>query len=151
MSSIENVIGMLKQYSPLALTFARAQAKKVSSVKTYLSSSPLSFDLESAQTFSIASPDYDCLGCTFITGMNGSDIVVKKIRGVAGFFQREMKAYSQSFVGCTLETLNGEAVPSYANSQLILNAMNRRWASSGQLELTLCDESQRDLLRNTST
>lgn len=137
---------MLKQYSPLALTFARAQAKKVSSVKTYLSSSPLSLDLETAHTFSIASPDYDYLGCSFVTGMNGSDIVVKQIRGVAGSFQREMKASGQSFLGCELESLDGEVVPSYANAQLIVSAMNRRWASNGQLELTFCNERQRDLL-----
>lgn len=140
---------MLKQYSPLALTFARAQAKKVSSVKTYLSSSsPLSFDLESAHTFSIPSPDYDYLGCSFVTGMNGSDIVVKKMTGVAGSFQRELKASKQSFIGCTLETLDGEVVPSYANTQLIVNAMKRRWAASGQLELTFCDDRQKDALRN---
>jgi len=142
---------MLKQYSPLALTFARAQAKQTASVKSYLSSSPLSFVLESALSFSIPSPDYDYLGCTFVTGMNGTDIVVKNIKGVAGSFQREMKASKQPFIGCTLETLDGEVVPSYANATLIVNAMKRRWAAGGQLELTFCDDRQRDALRNISS
>lgn len=138
---------MLKQYTPLALTFARAQAKKKSStVKTYLASSPLSLDIESAYTFSIPVADYSHLGCHFVTGMNGSDIVVKDMSGVEGLFQRQMKASKRPFVGCRLESVDGEIVPSYVNTQLIINAMNRRWAANGKVELTFCNEKhQNDL------
>ena len=87
---VDDVVGMLKKFSPLALTFARAQAKQSSTVKTYLTSSPLSLDIESAYTFSIPAADYNHLGCKFVTGMNGSDIVVQVMSGVDGPFKSQM-------------------------------------------------------------
>lgn len=138
---------MLKEITPLALTFARAQAKQTSTVKSYLSSSPLSLDIESAHTFSIAAEDYSHLGCKFVTGMNGSDIVVKNICGVDGPFKRQMDASTYPFLGCKLESVDGEAVPSYVNSQLIGNAMKRRWNTNNRVELTFCNETHKDALR----
>ena len=140
------IIKMLEQLSPLALTFARAQANQTSTVKTYLTSSPLSLNIESAYTFSIAAEDYSHLGCTFVTGMNGVDVVVKHMSGVDGPFKRQMNATKQPFLGCKLESVNGEVFPSYMNSQLIINAMKRHWAANGQLELTFCNEMHRDAL-----
>ncbi|KAL7542529.1 hypothetical protein ACHAXR_011895 [Thalassiosira sp. AJA248-18] len=146
-----DVIGMLKQHTPLALTFARAQANQTSAVKTYLTSSPLSLDVESAYTFSIAATDYSQLGCKFANGMNGTDIVVKGISGVDGPFQQQMKASNQPYIGCKLESVDGEAVPSYVNSQLIVNAMKRRWAANGRVELTFCNEMHRDALHKVKS
>lgn len=145
---IDDVIRMLKQYSPLALGFARAQAKQSSMVKTYLTSSPLSLDIEAASTFSLVSSDHSRLGCRFVTGMNGTDIVVKDIMGVEGPFQRQMRESKQPFVGCKLESVDGEVVPSYVNSQLIVNAMKRRWAANGRVEIVFCDDRQKDALRD---
>ncbi len=138
---------MLKQYSPLTLNFARAQAKKTSSVKSYLTSSPLSFDIEAATTFSLVASDYSHLGCRFVPGMNGSDIVVKDVMGVEGTFQRHMRESKQPLVGCKLESVDGEIVPSYVNPQLMVNAMNRRWAANGRVELVFCDEKQKDAIQ----
>jgi len=150
---LDKVIRMLKQYTPLALTFARAQAKqqKTSTVKAYLTSSPLSLDIESSYTFSIAAADYSHLGCQFVTGMNGSDIVVKGMIGVEGLFQRQIKASNQPFVGCRLVSVDAEIVPSYVNSQLIVNAMKRRWTTNGRVELTFCNERHRDALRKVES
>ena len=80
--------------------------------------------------------------------MNGSDVVVKKISGVVGPFQRQMKASKQRFIGCSLELLDGEVIPSWSNVQLLVNAMKRRWAAAGRLELTFCDDKQREALRS---
>lgn len=138
---------MLKQLSPLALTFARAQAEQTSTVKTYLTSSPLSLNIESAYTFSIAAEDYSHIGCTFVKGMNGADIVVNHMSGVDGPFKRQMTAARQPpFVGCKLESIDGEVVLPYMNSQLITNALKRRWATNDRLELTFCNEMHRDAL-----
>ena len=117
-------------------------------VKTYLTSSPLSLDIEAASTFSLVASDYSCLGCRFVTGMNGTDIVVKEIMGVEGPFQRQMRESKQPFVGCKLESVDGEVVPSYVNSQLIINAMKRRWAANGRVEIVFCDDRQKDALRD---
>jgi len=145
--SLVEVIAMLKQLSPLALTFARAQAEQTSTVKTYLTSSPLSLNIESAYTFSIAAEDYSHIGCTFVKGMNGADIVVNHMSGVDGPFKRQMTAARQPpFVGCKLESIDGEVVLPYMNSQLITNALKRRWATNDRLELTFCNEMHRDAL-----
>lgn len=137
---------MLKTLSPLALTFARAQ-KQSTGVSSYLTSSPLSLNIEKAQTFSIAATEYSQLGIQFVTGMNGSDIVVKNISGVDGPFQQQMKAAGVQFIGCNLESVDGEVVPSYVNSQIIVNAMKRRWAANNRVELTFCNEKHRDALK----
>ena len=145
-SSTDEVIEMLKQYSPLALTFARAQVNQASTMKCYLTSSPLSFNVEAAYTFSIAALDFSQLGCKLVTGMNGSDIVVKEISGVEGQIQQQMKTTKRSFIGCRLESVDGEVIPSYVNSHLILNAMTRRWAANGRVELTFCDDKHKERL-----
>jgi hypothetical protein len=144
---LSEVIDMMKQQSPIALTFARAQTKKASTVKSYLTSSPLSLDIESAQTFSIAAADYSQLGLTFATGYNGTDVVVKNISGVEGPFQSKMKETELPLIGCKLEAVDGEIIPNYVTSQLVINAMNRRWSANNRLELTFCDEKHRDNVR----
>lgn len=141
------VIDMMKHQSPMALTFARAQSKKTSGVKSYLTSSPLSLDIESAETFSIAAANYSQLGCSFTTGYNGTDVVVKSINGVEGPFQSTIKDTQLPLIGCKLEAVDGEHLPNYATSQLVMNAMSRRWAANNRLELTLCNETHRDSIR----
>ena len=140
------VVDMMKQQSPLALTFARAQ-KKASKVKSYLSSSPLSLDIESAETFSVAAADYTQLGLTFTTGYNGTDVIVKTIKGVEGPFQRKMKQNTKPLIGCKLEAVNGEIIPNYVTSQLVVKAMNRQWSANNRIELTFLDENHRDDVR----
>ena len=141
------VIDVMKQQSPLALTFARAQTNQTSTVKSYLTSSPLSLDIESAQTFSIAVSDFSQLGITFATGYNGTDVVVKNISGVEGPFQTKMKETALPLVGCKLEAVDGEVIPNYVTSKLVVNAMSRRWSANNRLELTFCDENHRDNVR----
>jgi acyl-coenzyme A synthetase/AMP-(fatty) acid ligase len=104
-------------------------------------------DIESAQTFSIAAPDYSQLGLTFTTGYNGTDIVVKTISGVEGPFQRKMKQTALPLVGCKLEALDGETIPNYVTSQLVVKAMSRQWSANNRLELTFCDENHRGNVR----
>jgi hypothetical protein len=123
---------MLKSLSPLALTFARADTEK----KARLRSSPLSLNIDAINTFSIEAADYDHIGCTFVVGNNGTDIVVRSIIGVEGMFQRQMNATKLPLIGSVLECVDDEVVPTYVNSQLIINAMSRRWASNGIVKLT---------------
>lgn len=127
---------MLKRLSPLALTFARANTEK----KARLRSSPLSLNIDAISTFSIEAFDYDHIGCTFVVGNNGTDIMVRSINGVEGSFQRQINASKLPLVGCVLESVDDEIVPSYVNSQLIINAMNRRWASNDSVKLTFCNQ-----------
>jgi hypothetical protein len=133
------VIDMLESLSPLALTFARADTEK----KARLRSSPLSLNIDAINTFSIEAADYDHIGCTFVVGNNGTDIVVKSINGVEGSFQRQMNATKLPLIGCVLECVDNEVVPTYVNSQLIINAMSRRWASNDSVKLTFCNLKQK--------
>lgn len=130
---------MLKRLSPLALTFARADTEK----KARMRSSPLSLNIDAISTFSIAAADYDHIGCTFVVGNNGTDVVVRNINGVEGSFQRQMNDTKLPLVGCVLESVDDEVVPSYVNSQLIINAMSRRWASNVSVKLTFCNQKHK--------
>lgn len=142
--AIDEVGRMLKEYSPLVLGFARAKAKQTR-VQT-MTSSALSLDIETAHTFSVAASNYHHLGCKFAAGMNGTDIVVKDIMGVEGPFQKQIKDFMKPIVGCKLESVDGEVLPSYANPQLIISAMKRRWDTTGRVELLFCDERQKEAL-----
>ena len=142
--TIDEVGRMLKEYSPLVLGFARAKAKQTR-VQT-MTSSALSLDIETAHTFSVAASNYHHLGCKFAAGMNGTDIVVKDIIGVEGPFTKQIKESMQPIVGCKLESVDGEVLPSYANPQLIISAMKRRWDTNGRVELLFCDERQKEAL-----
>ncbi|KAL7549489.1 hypothetical protein ACHAWF_012758 [Thalassiosira exigua] len=147
---LDDVLRILEEHEPLALTFARAQAKPSSAVKGYLTSSPLSLNVETARTFSIPAPDHTRLGCKFVTGMNGSDVVVREMGGVVGSFQRRMKALEDlrqpTLVGCRLASVDGEDLPSYATPQLISSTLKRTWAANGRLRLTFCDEAHKEAL-----
>lgn len=135
---------MLKRLSPLALTFARANTGQRSG---RLRSSPLSLNIDAIQTFSLEAADYDHIGCTFVVGNNGTDIVVRSINGVQGTFQRQMNASELPLIGCVLQSIDDELVPSYVNSQLIVNAMTRRWASNGSVKLTFCNQKYKAVVR----
>jgi hypothetical protein len=138
------VIDMLKKLSPLALTFARANTEQK---KTYLRSSSISLNIEAANTFSIEATDYDHIGCTFAVGHNGTDIVVNSISGVKGFFQRQIMATKFPLVGCALESVDDEIVPSYVNPQLMANSISRRWVANGRVKLTFCNLKHRCALQ----
>lgn len=138
------VIEMLKTRSPLALTFARANTEQK---KTYLRSSSLSLNIEAANTFSIEAVDYDHIGCTFGIGHNGTDIVVRSISGVQGFFQRQIMATKFPIIGCALESVDDEIVPSYVNPQLMMNSISRRWVANGHVKLTFCNLKHRYALQ----
>ncbi|KAL3801633.1 hypothetical protein HJC23_013138 [Cyclotella cryptica] len=142
--SLDVVIDMLKRHSPLALTFARANTEQRMS---YLKSSSLSFNIEAANTFSIEATDYDHIGCTFAVGHNGTDIVVKSISGVQGLFQRQMMRAKYPLVGCALESVDDEIVPSYVNPQLMVSSISRRWMGNGRVKLTFCNLKQRNDLQ----
>ncbi|KAL7482821.1 hypothetical protein ACHAW6_008481 [Cyclotella cf. meneghiniana] len=142
--SLDMVIEMLKTRSPLALTFARANTEQK---KTYLRSSSLSLNIEAANTFSIEAADYDHIGCTFGVGHNGTDIVVRSISGVQGFFQRQIMATKFPIVGCALESVDDEIVPSYVNPQLMVNSISRRWVANGHVKLTFCNLKHRYALQ----
>mmetsp|Transcript_31228 Transcript_31228/g.62202 ORF Transcript_31228/g.62202 Transcript_31228/m.62202 type:complete len:151 (+) Transcript_31228:46-498(+) len=139
---------MLEQQSPLKLTFARANTSAQTSAKRMLSSSPLSLEVESANKFNVDAPNFEQLGCQFAVGYNGTDIVVKSITGVEGIFQRQLKDVKKSIIGSFIESIDGEVIPSYVTPQIIINAINRRWTTNGQVEITFCNEKQRDAVRN---
>jgi hypothetical protein len=142
--TMDEVGRMLKEYSPLVLGFARAKAKQTR--VQAMTSSALSIDIETATTFSVAASNHHHLGCKFAAGMNGTDIIVKDIIGVEGPFQKQIKESMQPIIGCKLESVDGEVLPSYANPQLIVSAMKRRWDTNGRVELLFCDERQKDAL-----
>lgn len=135
---------MLKRMSPLALTFARADTKQKSGRSR---SSALSLNIDAVRTFSLEAFDYDHIGCTFVVGNNGTDIVVRSISGVEGSFQRQMNATKLPLIGCVLESVDDEIVPSYVNSQLIINAMSRRWVGNDSVKLTFCNQKHKDDVR----
>jgi len=119
---------------PICLTFARPRSRLKSS----------DFDVESEHTknMSVVASSKDELGFVFGKGSRDDHFIVKKFHAVQGSLQRVISDSlgSQKCNGLTFHSIHGERVPSYANCDMVMNAIKRAWAKSSELELVLCNE-----------
>eukprot|EP00586_Coscinodiscus_wailesii_P010028 CAMPEP_0172514024 /NCGR_PEP_ID=MMETSP1066-20121228/257245_1 /TAXON_ID=671091 /ORGANISM="Coscinodiscus wailesii, Strain CCMP2513" /LENGTH=1453 /DNA_ID=CAMNT_0013294535 /DNA_START=42 /DNA_END=4403 /DNA_ORIENTATION=- len=120
---------------PIALTFARPRVQNRWS----------KFSMETATTFGISANHFEELGCTFGRGQGPMDIVVTEFNTVKGPFQSSLDK-SIKWPGMSLETINGQIVPSYATSKMVKSVLRRSWVQEGRVEITFCDDERREWL-----
>lgn len=137
--TMEEVFAMLKNEAnyPIGLTFARPKKQKAS--RWTASSQGLS-DSE-AETICVTADSQDRLGL-LLDEVNKTDVVVTDFDAVPGVFQRAMRSCKGENGGIRLsvESINGQFVPSYATVEMVRNAMNRSWKTNESTELLLCDD-----------
>lgn len=144
---LEEAMSMLEDAGsyPVALTFGRPGQGQ----SRWLASSN-AFDMESAETFCVTANSFDELGCKFGTGQDADDIVVTDIHGVPGPFQDKLSPFieSKENMNLSIESINGQVVPSYATPDMVLNAMKRSWSSDARVEVLFCHDARRDWVMN---
>jgi hypothetical protein len=140
--SLKEVMDMLSHggFYPIGLTFARRQQQNVS---RWSVSTDEFLDSE-AETICVTASSQDRLGMLLMQMENG-DIVVTDFQGVPGIFQQALERCKQKngSINLAVESINGQIVPSYLSIDIVLNALNRSWATSGSTLLTLCDDEQK--------
>lgn len=132
---LRQVADMLTDESsyPICLTFARPQSD------TRMGT----FDVEMLdKTVSVVADKKDKLGFTIGIGHQSNHFVVKGFKAVVGSFQDTMidEFGSDKCRGLRIYSIDGELIPSYANCDLVTNALKRAWLRSNEMELTFCDD-----------
>lgn len=134
--TIEDVFGMLKNeaFYPIGLTFARPKQQKNSRWAEELADSDV-------ETICVTAESQERLG--FLLGQeNKSDVVVTDFYAVPGVFQRAMKGFKDEYGNLCLsvESIDGQFVPSYATTEMVRNAVDRSWKTGEAMEILLCDD-----------
>lgn len=130
---------------PVALTFARPKQQTAS---RWTSSSNQKFSADSAETFSITADSFEQLGCVLENKKN-LDIVLSDLFAVPGPIQLAMRPHvdRNGKLELSVESINGQFVPSYASTGIIMNAMNRSWKTNGKVEVVFCDDERKQWVR----
>lgn len=144
---LKEVTGMLQDKSnyPIGLTFARP--KQTEEKRDWRGSSQKNelLTMENAETLCVTAENYEQLG--LILDIHAySDIVVRDLDAVPGPFQmltNGLKDAETDELHLSIESVNGEFVPSFATTQMIKSAMDRSWKSEDRVEILFCDDERK--------
>ena len=127
---------------PIGLTFARPTE---GATNRWGKDSSEPFNVESAETISVAAESFGELGCVFGNKSGSSDIVLTDLFAVPGPCQTQMARYMdpRGMVHLSFETINGQIVPSYAGVDMVKNALQRSWKDTGRMEIVFCDDQRK--------
>lgn len=147
--SLDEVLGMLKSKAnyPIGLTFARP-LKRSSENRGWFgggSNQEEQIAMENSETICVSAETFEQLGIVLDT-KDYWDIIVKDLEAVKGPFQILTNTFADEETGAvhlSIESINGEFVPSFANPQLVRSAMERGWKSDGRVEVVFCDDERK--------
>jgi len=136
---------------PIALTFARPRQKErqwVASLHGVHDDGR--FDVENADTICVTANSFNQLGCVFESRKSSREIVLTDLFAVCGPFQTAMSKHKDinGKVHLSIEAVNGQFVPSYATTDIVMNAMKRSWSNDGKIAINFCDDQSKDYVHN---
>jgi hypothetical protein len=146
--SMGEVHEMLQDKSnfPIGLTFARPQQQNEES-RGFFGATPKTEEIamESSVTICVTAESYEQLG--LVLDMKGfCDIIVKDLKAVPGPFQTVTSTFKDAQTNqlhLSIESVNGEFVPSFANASMVKSAMDRSWKTENRVEILLCDDERK--------
>jgi predicted CopG family antitoxin len=146
--SLEEVEEMLSNKSnyPAGLTFARP-LKSSSDFRGWFTVAPKEERIEMgcSETICISAEAYEQLGIK-LAMKSFSDVVVKDLAAVPGPFQILTNTFADKETGTihlSIESVNGEFVPSFANPKLVRSGMERAWKNDARVEVVFCDDERK--------
>jgi len=154
-SSLNDVEEMLrnKVNYPIGLTFARPHRQNEQArdwTSTLLGSAPEKpIEMDSSETISVSAECYEQLGLELEVKAY-HDIIVKDLRAVVGPLQlatqRLRDPQTDTYSHLSIDSINGEFVPSFATPNLVKSAMERSWKSEKRVEVTFCDNDKKKFI-----
>lgn len=136
---------------PIGLTFARPAQQQEGSqdrwAKQLLGSGPQqAISMETSETTCVTAEYYDQLGLE-LEQREYNDIVVKDLGAIAGPFaistERLRDPVTESFDHLSIDSIDGEFVPSFATTHMVRSAMERSWKSEDCVEVVYCDNGRK--------
>jgi len=154
--SLVEVEEMLRDKSkyPIGLTFARPQRQCQEQGRDWtsslLGSAPeKAISMETSETICVAADFFEQLGLDLELKAY-SDIVVKDLQAIAGPFQlstqRLRDPQNDTYNHLSVDSINGEFVPSFATPNLVKSAMERSWKSEKRVVVTYCDNDMKKFI-----
>ena len=153
--TLHEVEEMLRNKSnyPIGLTLARPQRQNDQArdwTSTLLGSAPEeAIQMDSSETICVSSETYEQLGLDLETKAY-SDIIVKDLHAIVGPLQlctqRLRDPQTDTYNHLSIDSINGEFVPSFATSNLVKSAMERSWKSEKRVEVTYCDNDMKNFI-----
>jgi hypothetical protein len=147
-TEVETMINDNSNY-PIGLTFARPFQEKEGtqgwSAMMGAGAQNAEITMEESETVCVAAESPAQLGLVLET-INRTDIVVKDLDAVPGPFQSLVKNFKDrqtTQLHLSVDAVNGEFVPSFANAQMVKNAMERSWKSQNCVEVVFCDDERK--------
>ncbi len=141
MSDIKAILNDERSY-PACFHFARQASSGRKKVE-------LDVESEDMKSFPVTVLSLQQLGCSIKQfGLGPSmKFVVDKFHAVSGYFNRKIAGSisSNSTKDMSFYSINGEKLPSYASSDMVMNALKRGW-KNGQIEIVFCNEKMKDQL-----
>ena len=148
LDEVYEMLGDKMQY-PIGLTFARPQNKGGVSNRWSSSKSTEPFSDFDADTICVTCEEQNRLGCIFDTTEHG-DIVISDFSSVPGMFHRHLSRYNEmdGRLKISIDSINGQFVPSYATKDIVMNALNRSWRNDKRVEIILCDDERKQYIQS---
>jgi hypothetical protein len=145
---MKEIHGMLQDKSiyPIGLTFARPK-QQTEEHRSWMGASPQNelFAMENSETLCVTAESYEQLG--LILDIKAySDIVVRDLEAVPGPFQVLTNAFKDADteqLHLSIESVDGEFVPSFSSTQMVKSAMDRSWKSENRVEILFCDDARK--------
>jgi len=140
---------------PIGLTFARPRKQEEQGrdwASTLLGAAPeKGVEMENSDTISVSAESFEQLGLELEVKAY-CDIVVKDLRAITGPLQlatlRLRDPATDTFNHLSVDSINGEFVPSFATPNLVKSAMERSWKSEKRVEVTYCDNDMKKFIFN---
>lgn len=154
--TIKEVQAMIENKSnyPIGLTFARPLSNTDDdeglSAK-FASTRSNEITMETSETVCVAAESFDQLGLILEAENRTNDIVVKDLEAVPGPFQAvasKFKDPQTNQLHLSVESVNGEFVPSFASAQMVTTAMERSWKAQDHVEILFCDDEKKEWLHS---
>ena len=155
--SLIQVEEMLRDESnyPIGLTFARPRKQEETGrdwTSTLLGAAPeKDIEMETSETLCVSAESYEQLGLELELKAY-CDIIVKDLRAITGPLQVETlrlrDPVTDTFNHLSVDSINGEFVPSFATPNLVKSAMERSWKSEKRVEVTYCDNDMKKFIFN---
>lgn len=142
LSDVHAILADAASY-PLGITFARPLKSDARWTSPSRGRGAESFRDSEAETVCVAVDSLDKLGCVF-SETDDNEIIVTDMPAVPGEFQNAISKFSKMHgqkISLSVDSLNGQFVPSYATADMVRNAIMRSWKTDGRVEMWLCDNS----------
>jgi len=153
--ALNEVEAMLRDKSnyPIGLTLARPLKQHQQErdwASALLGAAPeQAIQMDTSETICVSAECYEQLGLDLELKAY-CDIIVKDLHAVTGPLQlatqRLRDPQTDTYNHLSVDSINGEFVPSYATPNLVKSAMERSWKSEKRVEVTYCDNDKKKFI-----